>query len=113
MAQTLSLPPLKELIGRAVRIKVVDIGANPIDGTPPYAPLLRAGDADVVGFEPNPEALAKLNAMKGPTETYLPHTVGDGRPQTLHICAAPGMTSLLQPDPAVLSRFHGFPAWGQ
>jgi len=113
MAQTPDYLPLKELVGRTTRIKVVDIGANPIDGTPPYAPLLRTGDADVVGFEPNPEALAKLNAMKGPTETYLPHAVGDGRPHTLHICAAPGMTSLLEPDPAVLSCFHGFPAWGR
>lgn len=113
MAQTPSYPVLSELIGRSTRIKVVDIGANPIDGTPPYAPLLRAGNADVVGFEPNHDALAKLNAMKGPTEIYLPHAVGDGRPHTLHICAAPGMTSLLEPDPAVLNRFHGFQAWGR
>jgi len=113
MPQVPPLPPLEQLIGRAARIKVVDVGANPIDGTPPYASLLRTGGADVVGFEPNPEALAKLNLMKGPTETYLPHAVGDGQRQTLYICAAPGMTSLLQPDPAVLSRFHGFPAWGQ
>lgn len=49
-----------------LRVKVVDIGANPIDGSPPYAALLKAGNADVVGFEPNPEALAKLNEMKGP-----------------------------------------------
>jgi FkbM family methyltransferase len=113
MAQTPSLRPFKELIGRTSRIKVVDVGANPIDGVPPYAPLLHAGDADVVGFEPNVEALAKLNARKGPTETYLPHAVGDGGPHTLHICAAQGMTSLLAPDPAVLSRFHGFPDWGR
>ena len=113
MPQAPPLPPLKELIGRTARIKVIDIGANPIDTAPPYAALLRAGDADVVGFEPNPEALAKLNETKGPNETYLPHAIGDGRRQMLHICAAPGMTSLLRPDPEVLSRFHGFPAWGR
>ncbi len=96
-----------------VRVKVVDVGANPIDSTPPYASLLRRGDADVVGFEPNREGLAKLDLRKGPFETYLPHAIGDGKRHTLHFCQAPGMTSLLQPNPAVLNLFHGFPIWGQ
>jgi FkbM family methyltransferase len=95
------------------RIKVVDIGANPIDGTPPYAPLLRAGDADVIGFEANADALTRLNQIKGPHETYLPYVVGDGARHTLHFCHAPGMTSLLAPNPAVLNLFHGFPDWGR
>jgi FkbM family methyltransferase len=96
-----------------VRVKIVDIGANPLDGTPPYEVMLRSGDADIVGFEPNPQALAKLNAMKGPTETYLPYAIGDGGRHTLNFCQAPGMTSLLTPNPAVLNLFHGFPEWGK
>jgi hypothetical protein len=107
-----SRPSLQSLLGFSATIKVVDIGANPIDGEPPYAPLLASGCATIVGFEPNQEALAQLNARKGPTETYLPHAVADGRRHTLHICAAPGMTSLLEPNPAVLSLFRGFPEWG-
>ena len=103
----------RDLTGAVRRIKVVDIGANPIDGEPPYAKWLKGGDAEVVGFEPNGEALAKLNTMKGPTETYLPFAVGDGGRHTLHICQAPGMTSLLMPNPAVLNLFHGFPDWGR
>jgi FkbM family methyltransferase len=99
--------------GESPRVKVVDIGANPIDSDPPYAGMLRAGDAEVVGFEPNPAALATLNARKGPHESYFPHAVGDGQRHTLHICQAPGMTSLLEPDPAVLGLFHGFPDWGR
>jgi FkbM family methyltransferase len=91
----------------------VDIGANPIDGSPPYAGLLAEGLADVVGFEPNREALARLDAGKGPHETYLPWAMGDGGRHTLHICAAPGVTSLLRPNPAVLGLFHGFPEWGR
>ena len=79
------------------RIKVVDIGASPIDGAPPYAALLRAGHADVIGFEPNASELTRLNRMKGPHETYLPHVIGDGAPHTLYTCHAPGMTSLLPP----------------
>ena len=95
------------------RIKVVDIGASPIDGRPPYAPLLRAGHADVIGFEPNASELTRLNRMKGPHENYLPHVIGDGARHTLYICHAPGMTSLLPPNPAVLNLFHGFPDWGR
>ena len=103
----------RHLTGLATRVKVVDIGANPIDGEAPYAGLIAQGDADVVGFEPNPDALARLDAMKGPSETYLPHAVGDGARHTLHVCRAQGMTSLLRPDPAVLDCFHGFPQWGE
>jgi FkbM family methyltransferase len=103
----------KALTNTHTRVRVVDIGANPIDGTPPYWDFLRAGMADVVGFEPNPEALAKLNEKKGPNELYLPYAIGDGRRHTLRICAAPGMTSLLVPNLKVLNRFHGFPDWAR
>lgn len=95
------------------RQKIVHIGANPIDGEPPYASMLQAGNTEIVGFEPNRDALAKLNEMKVSGATYLPLAVGDGEQHILHICAAPGMTSLLVPDPDVLSLFHGFPAWGR
>lgn len=101
------------LIETPVRVKIVDIGANPLDGSPPYAALLNSGAADIIGFEPNPEALAKLNAAKGPTETYLPYAIGDGQRRTINFCMAPGMTSLLEPNPAVLGLFYGFPQWGQ
>lgn len=105
-------PSFSALTATKRRVKVVDIGANPIDGPTPYASLLRAGNTDIVGFEPNPKALEKLNAVKGPNETYLPYAIGDGSRHTLHICQAPGMTSLLQPNPDVLNLFHGFPQWG-
>lgn len=105
--------PLHALLGLTLRVKVVDIGANPIDGPAPYAPLVEAGFGDVVGFEPNPQALAELNRRKGPHETYLPHAVADGRLQKLRICALSGMTSLLEPNPAVLGLFYGFPDWAR
>ena len=112
-AQHVVTASFNSLTGAGVRVKIVDIGANPLDGTPPYDRLMKSGDADIIGFEPNPEALAQLNAMKGPTETYLPHAVGDGGRHILNFCQAPGMTSLLTPDPAVLVLFHGFPDWGK
>ncbi|MFG1229265.1 FkbM family methyltransferase [Xanthobacter wiegelii] len=93
--------------------RVVDIGANPIDGDPPYKPLLARRLCRVVGFEPQPEALARLDAAKSDLETYLPHAVGDGQRRTLHICAASGMTSLLEPDAHVLSHFPGLADWAR
>jgi len=112
----MSTPPdlsFRALTQTNQRIKIVDIGANPIDGSPPYAGLLRAGHAEVIGFEPNPEALARLQASSGPHETYLAHAIGDGGRHILHICAAPGMTSLLLPNEKVLALFHGFSEWGR
>jgi len=44
--------------------------------------------AELIGFEPNPLALEKLNAIKGPNETYLPFAIGDGQRRTLHVCHA-------------------------
>ena len=104
---------LNSLLGTEVKIKVVDIGANPIDGQPPYFPLLQAGHAEVVGFEPAPEALAELNRKKGPHETYLPAAVGDGKVHTLHFCASSGMTSLFKPNMRVLGLLHGFTEWAR
>jgi FkbM family methyltransferase len=105
--------PLLSLLGLTRKVKIIDIGANPIDGAPPYAAMLAAGHAEVVGFEPQRQALDQLLRRKGPHETYLPHAIGDGKRHVLHICAAPGMTSLLEPNPAVLELFHGFSDWGK
>lgn len=107
-------PSLHSLFGLSFSIKIVDVGANPIAGAPPpYAPLMTGGHAEVIGFEPNPHALAELNRRKSPRETYLPHAVGDGRRHTLRLCATSGMTSLLEPNPAMLNLLHGFSEWGR
>lgn len=108
-----SFSTLQKLLDRNVRVKIVDVGANPIDGDPPYKALLATGAADLVGFEPDPEALKKLEEKKGPNETYLPYAVADGKKHTLHVCQASGMTSLLKPNAAVLELFHGFSDWGR
>ncbi|MGE0748150.1 MAG: FkbM family methyltransferase [Rhodospirillales bacterium] len=104
---------LAAVLGLDAPIAVVDVGANPIDGAPPYRPLLDLGLARVTGFEPQADALARLRAAAGPHETYLPDAVGDGAVHTLHLCRAPGMASLLAPDPDALALFHGFPEWGE
>lgn len=81
-------------------VQVVDIGANPINGDPPYKPLLRAGMAHVWGFEPQAEAHAALIAAKSDDETYIRGAVGDGQTGTLHVYGSSGFTSLfpLRPE---------------
>jgi FkbM family methyltransferase len=91
----------------------VDVGANPIDGEPPYAPMLAAGLCRVTGFEPQETALLELQHKKGPDERYLPYAVGDGSARTLNICRASGMTSLLEPDQATLGLFDALRPLGE
>lgn len=104
---------LSELLGLEHLTQVVDIGASPIDGVPPYKGLLDAGLCHVTGFEPQAEQLAQLNRMKGPHERYLPHVVGDGAEHSLQLCRSVGFASLLEPDPASLALFEYFQPLGQ
>jgi FkbM family methyltransferase len=103
---------LTEILAPLRPTAIVDVGANPIDGDPPYKAMLAAGLCQVTGFEPQAAALARLQQTKGPHETYLPYALGDGTQRTLHICELEGMTSLLVPDPARLALFNMFPIWG-
>ncbi|MEU8434971.1 FkbM family methyltransferase [Streptomyces sp. NPDC029216] len=105
--------PLLDLVRPARPTHVLDVGANPIDGDPPYRAMLEAGLCRVTGFEPQPEALAELLRRKGPYETYLPDALGDGAAHTLYVAAASGMTSLFRPDPTRLGLFNGFEEWGR
>lgn len=104
---------LAELLGLQHLTQVVDIGASPIDGVPPYKALLDAGLCHVTGFEPQPEQLAQLKRSKGPHERYLPHVVGDGAEHSLQLCRSVGFTSLLEPDPASLALFEYYQPLGQ
>ena len=103
---------LTEILRPARLTAVVDVGANPIDGDPPYKAMLAAGLCQVTGFEPQAAALARLEQKKGPHERYLPYALADGTERTLHVCELEGMTSLLVPDPAHLALFNLFPTWG-
>jgi FkbM family methyltransferase len=104
---------LAELLGLQDRTRVVDIGASPIDGMPPYKGLLDAGLCQVTGFEPQPEQLARLNQLKGQQELYLPYVLGDGSMHSLQVCRSVGFTSLLEPDPASLALFEYYQPLGQ
>ncbi|MBR0871347.1 FkbM family methyltransferase [Bradyrhizobium tropiciagri] len=105
--------PLWALLAPQRLTAVVDIGANPIGGDPPYKAMLQKGLCRVFGFEPQRAALAELNARKSELETYLPYVVGNGEQARLRECVSPGMTSLLEPDRNVLKHFPGFLDWGR
>jgi FkbM family methyltransferase len=92
---------------------VVGIGANPVDGNPPYKALLDRRLCTVAGFEPQSTALDALRRKAGPRETYLPYAIGDGTTRTLHVCTSSGMTSFLKPDDRALSLFPLFPDLGR
>ncbi len=88
-------------------VHVVDIGANPIEGDAPYKGLLDAGYARVTGFEPQPEALAALNARKSAAETYHPEVLGSGEAAALRLYEHSGFTSLFDIR-ADVARLLGF-----
>ena len=106
---------LASLLEIKAPIDIVDIGANLIVGEDeaPYKPLLDSGLAHLYGFEPNPDALARLNAAKGQNETYFPSAVYNGAQQELRVCQQEGMTSLLEPNINLLCYLHGFSEWGK
>ena len=87
---------------------VVDVGANPIDASPPYLPMLRKRICRVTGFEPQFDALAALLNIKCDLESYLPYTIGDGRKWTLYVCHSSGMTGLYRPNQSALKQLDGY-----
>jgi len=93
-------------------VLVVDVGASPIDGDPPYEPLRVADKMDLVAFEPDQHQFAALQKLQLPRTTPVKAAIGDGQDGVLKVCKSPGMTSLLEPDASVLSHFHGFAEWG-
>lgn len=99
------LDPLVALLRPACPTQVVDIGAN-IDGTPPYQSLLDMDLCELVGFEPQLEALRQLQTTMDARRRFLPYCIGDGAKRTLNVCRASGMTSLLLPAVGALALFE-------
>lgn len=104
---------LREIFEDIPLVRVVDVGASPIDGTPIYEPLRASGGADVLGFEPATDPFERLLQLEIPRSTFLPDAIGNGEDGDLKICRGPGMTSLLEPDQRVLSHFHWFDTYAE
>lgn len=101
------LSDLVRTLGLTDPLRILDIGANPMNHDAPYKELLAAGHAHVTGFEPQPEALAALNARKSPHETYFPDVVGDGETHRLNLYRGSGLASLLEIRQPTLEHLLG------
>src|ERR1700749_1451974 len=88
-----AMESLHQILAPSRLTSIVDVGANPIDGDPPYKAMLAAGLGEGTFFDPQAEALARLEKKKGPKERYLPYVVGDGSCGRLNVCELEGMTS--------------------
>jgi FkbM family methyltransferase len=92
-------------------IVVCDIGASPVDTTPFIDDLINNTNSILYGFEPNEDEYKKL--IPTDKKKYFNIAVGNGKVETLNICDAPGMTSILEPDLQYLNLFHGLAEWAQ
>ncbi|MEJ0068029.1 MAG: hypothetical protein WDO24_04080 [Pseudomonadota bacterium] len=87
-------------------IIVIDVGAFDSDAfPPPFAGLVAAGHAHVIGFEPDAQGCAELNAKYGPPHRFLPLFVGTGAPARFHRTMRPDTGSLFPPNLPVLDLF--------
>ena len=102
---------LNKLIKTERPIVICDIGASPIDATPFIDDLINNTNSILYGFEPNEEEFKKLNQSE--RKKYFDIAVGNGKTETLNICEAPGMTSILEPDLQYLNLFHGMAEWAK
>ena len=102
---------LKNLINNETPLVICDIGASSVDPTPFIDELIKNVDCFLYGFEPNEEEFKKLNSTD--KKKYFNYAVGNGQIETLNICSAPGMTSILEPDFEYLKLFHGFSDWAK
>jgi protein O-GlcNAc transferase len=96
---------LLEFFPDEFQISVLDIGAAYTE-PPPYQPLIDAGRARLVGFEPDPQECERLNREYGPPHRFFPHFVGDGGPATFHETNWTLTGSLYAPNSALLAKFQ-------
>lgn len=102
----MSAKDLAKVLGFDGHIQVIDVGANPIDGKPPYHGIYAEDVAHVIGFEPNPQAFAKLEKVKKGRDQFFMQAIGDGKEHNYNMCVAEGMSSNYDPDLEVMSRFQ-------
>jgi FkbM family methyltransferase len=85
-------------------LDILDVGASLIHA-PPYAKLVAANRARLVGFEPDPVECEILNGHFGGTHRFFPFFIGDGNEATYHQTNWVATGSLFEPDTPLLERF--------
>lgn len=103
---------LAQDLAPARRLRIVDVGANPL-GDPPYAALAQAGLADLVGFEPQAQAFADLAATAPDHAHFVNAAIGPEGQAALNLYGdQSGLASLfrLRGDTlGYLRRFQSLP----
>jgi hypothetical protein len=95
--------PLAPLLGlQGLVVDVLDIGAA-ADAPARHAPLVDQGLARVTAVDPAAENTAALLARGA--ERVVPVFLGDGGPARLYTTREPRLSSLLEPNPAVIDLF--------
>ena len=102
---------INNLIKNETPLVICDIGASPVDSTTFIDKLFNNVNCFLYGFEPNEEEFKKLDSTD--KKKYFNYAIGNGQSETLNICSAPGMTSILEPDFEYLELFHGFSDWAK
>lgn len=100
-----TLWPLREILEIRRPTQVVDIGANPLDESHVYSPLVEAGLCVVTAFEPQTET---MRAIDNPLIRILPDAVGDGTKQIFRKCGHSGWSSTLAPSEKTIAVFSQF-----
>jgi FkbM family methyltransferase len=96
---------LLELFPIGAQINILDVGAALFE-SPPYQSLIDAGVGRLFGFEPNPEAYARLNKEYGEPHRFFQCFVGDGRRATFHETNQGATGSLYAPNSRLLEKFQ-------
>jgi FkbM family methyltransferase len=89
---------------------IIDVGASDINPKIGYEDLVDSNLAQVLGFEPDPEAFMKL--AQTDNRRYIKTALGDGATHSFNVCMSSGMNSILEPDMRWLALFPGFEKWG-
>jgi FkbM family methyltransferase len=96
---------LSSLVRPEHPLLIMDVGAS-LDGTPPYQPLIDAGLAHLIGFEPDPKEYDKLRTRYGEPHRIFPYFIGDGQPATFHQTNVFATGSLYRPNKPLLEKFQ-------
>jgi len=99
-----ALKRLLRLLALEDHVRIVDVGANGIEGDPPYQKLMECGLAHLTGFEPQAETVALASADC----THLPWALGDGNPIDFRRCLHSGFSSSLEPARETMAVFSQY-----
>ena len=103
------LQVLIDMLGLKRRLRIADVGANPIN-MPDYTELQKMGGCDVWGFEPEPTAFAELMKDPLPGSRFVQRAVGKPGKGLFYGHPRSGLGSILPIDKAGVT-YLGRPGW--